>query len=1132
MGMFWALMLFSSLRGLPQTAGRQGPEILTNALQVLEVPLNQGGPPKPAHIQGIVTYADTAWSMWFIKDETGGVSLTRGSNSVPLRPGMEVIIDGEAVGAAFAPSLLETNLTILGERPLPSADLLSFDQLTGGKEDSQWIELDCVVKSVASDKSHLIFSFSSPRALQAIVPGQGSNVPADALALVDARVRVRGVCGTRFNARGNLVDYALFVPNLAQIRILEPATSAPFDLPLTKIANPLRYANAHRFGHRIRISGILTARVSATEFFMQDDSGGAFCQTVETNAFVPGDRIEAAVFPEPAEASPSMMAGVARKLSDGPLPASRKIDAAEPVQTDWDSVLITAEGELLDVLRHKGDAFLLLQAGERRFNVRLAGQDAEKAIKRINPGSKLSVTGVGTVVLDDQKEPRHLTLFVRDPENVKVMIQGPWWTPQHGLALLGLATLLLVAWRVHGLWQESRLKEKYQQIFDHATDLISTHDLDGRFTSSNSAWESSTGFTPDMLVGKPLHEILSPGQEKEWSGWWKKVISDRTNSPKDLKITGAHGRQIWIEIKSLMVKDPRGRAQVHSISRDVTRRRQSELRRAEQQKTLELIATGAPLAEVLGQLIRLIEEQSAEAKGAILLLDPGSNSLRLGLAPNLPKDFSNGIENVPVKEGNGACATAAARRCDVVVEDIATDSICVPRQALASRHGIKACWSTPILSRSNQVLGTFALFYKSRHQPTEDDRALMQAACSLASIALERRNQEELRSQLEARLRQSEKMQAIGTLAGGIAHDFNNILASILGNAELLKMDIPRDSQLNDSLTGILKGIERARTLVLQILTFGRSEQPERHLMPLAPVVTEALNLIRASLPSTIEIRTALESTPLQVRANATQIHQVLMNLCHNASHAMGGGPGCIEIHLTVVTIDGRAVQTSTPLCPGTYIKISVSDTGHGMDAGTLDRIFEPFFTTKGPGQGTGLGLAVVHGIMESHEGAITVISSPGKGSTFHLYFPALLSGATSSKLIESSLPLGQGQSILVVDDEEPLVNLATKLLSRLNYQVTAMTDSTEALKRFRNEPGRFDLLITDLTMPKLTGTDLAKSMLSIRPDFPIILCTGHRDGKQEEPFEPLGIRHVLSKPFRIEVLAQAIFSALSKKQP
>lgn len=488
--------------------------MLTNAIQILELSLTPGITSKLAQVHGIVTYADPTWQMWFIKDDTGGVSLSRSSNSVPLLPGMEVIIRGEAIPAAFAPSLLETNVTVVAQRELPHADLLSFDQMIGGKEDSQWIELDCVVKSVTVDKTHLVISFSSPNALQAIVPGYNKEIPQEALALVDARVRVRGVCGTRFNERGNLVDYALFVPNLAEIRTLEPASSSPFDLPLTKIATPLRYANAHRFGHRIRISGILTARVSATEFFMQDESGGAFCQTTATNDFVPGDRIEAAVFPEPAGATPSMMAGIARRLGTGPLPTPQTIDLTGPVQTGWDSILLTIEGELHDILRNKKDAFLVLHSGERRFTARLAGPDAEGALKQVKYGARLQVTGVGTVDLDDQKEASDLNVYVSRAKDVRVIEPGPRWTAERSLALLGIATLLLVAWRAHGLWQESRLKENYQQIFDHATDLISTHDLDGRFTSSNSAWESSTASPLTCSSGSACMKCSHPGRSK------------------------------------------------------------------------------------------------------------------------------------------------------------------------------------------------------------------------------------------------------------------------------------------------------------------------------------------------------------------------------------------------------------------------------------------------------------------------------------------------------------------------------------------------------------------------------------------------------------------------------------------
>jgi PAS domain S-box-containing protein len=390
-----------------------------------------------------------------------------------------------------------------------------------------------------------------------------------------------------------------------------------------------------------------------------------------------------------------------------------------------------------------------------------------------------------------------------------------------------------------------------------------------------------------------------------------------------------------------------------------------------------------------------------------------------------------------------------------------------------------------------------------------------------------RKQDEKLRNELEAQLRQSQKMQAIGTLAGGIAHDFNNILSAILGNAELLKMDLPDSPEARETLAGILKATERARILVQHILAFSRVETPERKRISLRPVVVEALELIRATLPASIEIRAELEETRYEILGNATQVHQVLMNLCSNAHHAIGKAQGCITIVKKAVEIDEATALLHPGLFAGRHMEISITDTGCGMDAGTLERIFEPFYTTKAPGQGTGLGLAVVHGIMQTHDGVITVTSRPGQGSTFRLFFPVI--GTATAEVTEAStaLPLGQGQRILLVDDESALVRLAEKVLARINYKTQAYTSPVEALAAFTAAPDSFDLVVTDLTMPQMTGLDLARQIPAIRPGMPIILCTGHRTLEDEVEFARLGIHCILSKPFHTDALAETVYQLL-----
>ena len=383
------------------------------------------------------------------------------------------------------------------------------------------------------------------------------------------------------------------------------------------------------------------------------------------------------------------------------------------------------------------------------------------------------------------------------------------------------------------------------------------------------------------------------------------------------------------------------------------------------------------------------------------------------------------------------------------------------------------------------------------------------------------------RKKLEGQLRQAQKMDAIGTLAGGIAHDFNNILAAINGYTELSTMQLTGNSEVRGYLGAVLQASSRATDLVRQILTFSRQQKVERRPIQLQPVVTEALKLLRASIPSTIQFEISIKDAPV-VLADATQVHQVIMNLGTNAWHAMKDRPGRFQVKLEHSVLDASHGSPQARLNPGDYARLSVSDSGGGMDEGMVKRIFEPFFTTKPIGEGTGLGLAVVHGIMAAHDGAVTVYSEPGEGTVFHLYFPAFSGATPVVKPGEGPIPLGHGEEVLFVDDEELLIQLGRKTLSSLGYTVEVAQDPVAALELVRAHPSRFALVVTDQTMPHMTGLLLASELQRIRPGLPIILMTGYGLALTPDRVAAAGIHQLLIKPTNIHALATAVHAALS----
>ncbi|HXT40925.1 MAG TPA: ATP-binding protein, partial [Candidatus Angelobacter sp.] len=399
----------------------------------------------------------------------------------------------------------------------------------------------------------------------------------------------------------------------------------------------------------------------------------------------------------------------------------------------------------------------------------------------------------------------------------------------------------------------------------------------------------------------------------------------------------------------------------------------------------------------------------------------------------------------------------------------------------------------------------------------------------LAIDVTERNRSEAEKARLEAQLRQAQKMEAIGTLAGGIAHDFNNILGAIVGYTELVKTDAAGNEQVLQHMEEVSRASKRATDLVRQILSFSRQDEQERQPVQLRPIIKEALKLLRATLPSSIEIRSDLDPAAPTVLADPTQIHQIMMNLGTNAWHAMLERPGTLHAKLVACDVDADFAKLHAELRVGSYVRLSVSDTGHGMDSATLGRIFEPFFTTKAPGKGTGLGLAMVHGIMKGHDGAITVYSQPGEGTTFHLYFPALQSASADTESLARPIPRGHGEHVLFVDDEAPLARWGRETLERLGYRVTTHTNALEAIAAVRGEPGQFDLVVTDLTMPVMNGLNLGRRLLEIRSGLPIVLTTGYSATLTEESVRKLGIRELLFKPNTAQTLGEAIDRVLAQ---
>ncbi len=393
----------------------------------------------------------------------------------------------------------------------------------------------------------------------------------------------------------------------------------------------------------------------------------------------------------------------------------------------------------------------------------------------------------------------------------------------------------------------------------------------------------------------------------------------------------------------------------------------------------------------------------------------------------------------------------------------------------------------------------------------------------------ERKKAEKEKTTLEIQLRRAQKMEAIGTLSSGIAHDFNNMLSPIMGYAELLAEDIPDDSPLQEMVGNIYDGGKRARDLVKQLLTLSR-ETEEQELKPVKVhlIINEVCRLIKSSIPSTIEIRQHLNKACAMILADPTQLHQIAMNLMTNAFHAMEDSGGTLDVNLEEVDLLDEDIKTRN-IKPGRYVCLSICDTGKGIHRRDMERIFDPYFTTKTVGKGTGLGLSIVHSLVRSYKGDIAVYSEPGKGTVFRVFLP-VIDSAENRDLSTDAMEIPKGnERILAVDDEPSILEMEKKMLERLGYKVTTRNSSLDALETFKKDPDQYDVVITDMTMPKMTGDLLAQSLMQIRPNIPVILCTGYSEKMSEEKASGAGLKGFVMKPIIRREIARTIRKALGE---
>jgi len=670
-------------------------------------------------------------------------------------------------------------------------------------------------------------------------------------------------------------------------------------------------------------------------------------------------------------------------------------------------------------------------------------------------------------------------------------------------------------------------------------DAVIATDTEGRITRMNVVAEQLTGWSQDQAFGRKLVEVfdiidVETGQ---------KPVNPVARVLETGKVVGLgnhtvliarDGREYQVADSAAPILGPDGACfGVVLVFRDVTAEYALQEQLAHELKVKQaladlagqLVGSGQSLADIAGAILATARELTVSPHGYVGIIDVKTGHLVCQAFTEMMAQDGQALEFSPGVDGRypGLWGQVLNER-----QGFYTNAPSIHPAAIGCPDGhvaVTRFLAVPVLL-GEQLVGQIAVANAGRDYTAKDLDLLIRVAMPCAQAIKGVRASEE-RDRLMAALRQSQKMEAVGTLAGGIAHDFNNMLTPILGYTDLAMAKLPADDVLRQDLAEVKKSALRAKNLVRQILAFSRQKGPELACVTLPPVLMECLKMLRSTLPATIAFRENIAPDCGQIMTDPIQIQQILINLCTNAAHAMEENGGTLEVGLREIVVNPGDTIAGQDFRPGKYLRLVVSDTGCGMDKATLERIFEPYFTTKEQGKGTGIGLALVHGIVKGHGGYLSVYSEPGQGTTFSLYFPVCCdAGGQLPKAMEASIPRGS-ERMLLVDDEEDVLKMLKEMSEHLGYQVTAVSDSAEAYALFKSGPEEFALVVTDQTMPGLTGLALAEKIFALKPGMPVIICTGFSEALSEGQAKELGLAGYIMKPVVMGDFARVVRRAL-----
>ena len=850
-----------------------------------------------------------------------------------------------------------------------------------------------------------------------------------------------------------------------------------------------------------KVEGVVTYAHEA--LFLRDATDNVYCRGLWTNKLRAGELVQVVGRVVSNPTTPQLEDIQIRSVGFGPKPAPEKVRVADLVAMGRDAHLVRITATVIgEATVADGPAIVAAEGDDIVFIRNRAG-----TLPAVQPGATIEATGICSFSKDASGRTGAVRIMLRSAEDLRVLKGPPYWNASRLLlALVCLAVSMALA----GIWGWFMSKKAQRQalilreqifrkaaaearlgtVVESLAEGIVVQDSTGRIISSNSAASEILGLTSAQVCGRAsvspewrtIREDGSPFPGLEHPA----MVTLRTGEPQEKVIMGVRrpgGENRWISINSRPLLDPRTREVTGVVAsfQDITQSRLQHEQLGEANQRQKALLSAIPDLMVL---------QSRSG----VYLDVYTNDPSQLVAPIpslLGRNITEFFPQAMVDSWN-SCVEEAFRTGQVQVLNYPVE---LPGE---TRH------------------------FEARIVPCGD---------KLLNIVRNITPQVEARRQhavFESRLQQARKMESLGTFAGGIAHDFNNLLAVILGNASLAREDVPEDHPASKSIGEILKACHRATDVVRQILSFSRKRGGTREMTDLGSVVREVIGQLRPGAPANIEWDHSIADSLSPVSCAPAEIHQMLTNLGTNAVQALAGSPGRISYEVTEIRDPAASVNALTRLGHEPHLRIRVCDTGPGMDAATAERVFEPFFTTKAPGQGTGLGLAVVHGIIEAYNGLVLLETEPGRGTCFDIYLPAVRGRSSRSDAVAPrAVPHGAGQRILVVDDE-PAVGLATlRLLKRAGFEGECVASPESALGLLSSDAAGFDLVLSDWTMPGMNGVQLASAIRALGIAVPIVILTGFAAGIREEDLRAARVKRVLVKPVDTDALVRAIQNAL-----